>query len=122
MNANRANQLWVSARTGAALISSAAIAVAIGVLGVTDHDDGQNQTAIAHPSGGHTVTIEPHVVPPTVTVTSRRHRLQYRTRHQRCGHLSPELYDIQSSSADRKKSKTACTPVASIGVTGRSCC
>jgi hypothetical protein len=69
MNANRANQLWVSARTGAALISSAAIAVAIGVLGVTDHDDGQNQTAIAHPSGGHTVTIEPHVVPPTVTVT-----------------------------------------------------
>src|SRR5882757_4693943 len=52
----------------------------------------------------------------------RRHRLRYRSRHRRCGHLSPELYDIQSSSADRKKSKTACTPVASIGVTGRSCC
>ena len=69
MNANRANQQWVSARTGAALIGSAAIAVAIGALGVTAHDNGQNQTAIAHPSGGHTVTIVQHVVPPTVTVT-----------------------------------------------------
>jgi hypothetical protein len=40
MNANRANQQWVSARTGAALIGSAAIAVAIGVLGATAHDNG----------------------------------------------------------------------------------
>ena len=35
MNANRANQQSISARTGAALIGSAAIAVAIGVLGAT---------------------------------------------------------------------------------------
>ena len=69
MNANRANQQSISARTGAALIGSAAIAVAIGVLGATAHDNGQNQTAIAHPSGGHTVTVEPHVVPPTVIAT-----------------------------------------------------
>jgi methylmalonyl-CoA mutase cobalamin-binding subunit len=70
MNANRANQQSISARAGAALIGSAAIAVAIGVLGATAaHDNGPNQTAFAHPSGGHTVTVEPHVVPPTVTVT-----------------------------------------------------
>ena len=69
MNANRANQRSRSARTGAALIGSAAIAAAIGVLGATAHDNGQNQTAIAHPSGGHTVSIEPTVVPPTVTAT-----------------------------------------------------
>ena len=69
MNANRANQQSIAARTGAALIDSAAIAVAIGVLGATAHDNGQNQTAIAHPSGGHTVTVEPRVVPPTVTAT-----------------------------------------------------
>jgi methylmalonyl-CoA mutase cobalamin-binding subunit len=69
MNANRANQQSMSARTGAALIGSAAITVAMGVLGVTAHDNGQNQTAIAHPSGGHTVTIEPHVILPTVTPT-----------------------------------------------------
>jgi hypothetical protein len=70
MNANRANQQSISAGAGAALIGSAVITVAIGVLGATAaHDNGQNQTAIAHPSGGHTVTVEPHVVPPTVTVT-----------------------------------------------------
>src|SRR5258708_38980036 len=69
MNANRANQQWVSARTGAALIGSAAIAVAIGVLGVTAHDNGQNQTAIAHPSGGDPEAIDPPVVPPTLTVS-----------------------------------------------------
>jgi hypothetical protein len=68
MNANRANQQSISARAGAALIGSAAIAAAIGVSGATvAHDNGQNQTAIAHPGGGHTVTVEPHVVPPTVT-------------------------------------------------------
>ena len=70
MNANRASQQSRSARAGRAVIVSAAIAVAIGVRGATAaHDNGQNQTAIAHPSGGHTVTVEPHVVPPTVTVT-----------------------------------------------------
>jgi hypothetical protein len=69
MNANRANQQSVSARTGAALIGAAAIAVAIGVVGATAHDNRQNRTAIAHPSGGHTVAVEPHVVLPTVTAT-----------------------------------------------------
>src|SRR5258708_12769997 len=69
MNANRANQQWVSARTGAALIGSAAIAVAIGVLGATANDNGQNQTAIAHPSGGHTLTPAPHFFPPTLSLT-----------------------------------------------------
>ncbi|MDT5353948.1 MAG: hypothetical protein QOJ56_2480 [Mycobacterium sp.] len=44
MNANRANQQSISARADRALIGSAAIAVAIGVLGATAaHDNGQNR-------------------------------------------------------------------------------
>jgi hypothetical protein len=69
MNANRANRQSMSVRTGAALIGSGAIAVAIGVVGATANDNGQDQTSIAHPSGGHTVTVEPQIVPPTVTAT-----------------------------------------------------